>query len=467
MKHKTLSLRTRLVGMLALLFLGGTIVLFIAAQAYGRLAADKSFDRLLAGSALSIAETLSIEAGQVQVDVPYASLDMLSAAPDDRVFYRVFGPDAGTITGYDDLPRWQLAKDSDRSVAFDVPRFFDANYRGEPVRFAVLGRQISEPDVQGWVWVQVGQTRRARDALSRELVLGAVAPILLMTCLALVLVMVGVPRVLRPLHRVGEDLSARAPEDLRPLVEPVPKEMAPLIEAINGFMRRLSSNIDALRAFIAEAAHQMRTPLATLRVQAHVAADEDADGLRKSLAAVERNAARLSRLLDQLLSDATVSHRADVRVSEPFDLLELTHEAVIEAVPRARHKDVQVNCELDVAPFVGDALMLGEALKNLIDNALKYGGTTHEPVLVSLREQDDTYRLTVADRGLGIPAAERERVFERFARGDSGTPGAGLGLAIVRRAVMSHQGQVILSDRSGGGMEVTIELPRTQQSVTT
>lgn len=466
MKLRPLSLRSRLVGMLALLFLGGTVVLFIAAQAYGRLAADKSFDRLLAGSALSIAETLSIESGQVQVDLPYASLDMLSAAPDDRVFYRVSGPDAGTITGYDDLPRWQIPRRQDRSVAFDVPRFFDAQYRGETVRFAVLGRQISEPDVQGWIWVQVGQTRRARDALSRELVLGAVAPISLMTLLALALVMVGIPRVLRPLQRVGEDLAARPPEDLKPLTGPVPREIAPLIDAINGFMRRLSSNIEALRAFIAEAAHQMRTPLAALRAQAHVAADEDAEGLHRSLAAVERNAARLSRLLDQLLSDATVSHRADVRVSEAFDLLELMHEAVIESVPRARQKDVQVYSDLDAAPFVGDALMLGEALKNLLDNALKYGGATHEPILVSLRQESDVYLLSVADRGLGIPASERDRVFERFARGDSGMPGAGLGLAIVRRAVTSHGGEVYLADRPGGGMEVTLRLPLAQRGMT-
>jgi two-component system sensor histidine kinase TctE len=297
--------------------------------------------------------------------------------------------------------------------------------------------------------------------------LGAVLPISLMTLLALAAVMFGIPQALRPLQRVGQDLSVRPPEDLRPVVEPVPKEIAPLIDAINSFMRRLSASIDALRAFIAEAAHQMRTPLAALRAQAHLAADEDSEGLRRSLAAIERNAARLSRLLDQLLSDATVMHRADVRVFETFDLLELVHEAVSSCVPRSRRMDVQVNAQLERAPFVGDALMLGEALKNLIDNALKYGGSADESVIVTLHVQPDSYLLIVADRGPGIAMAERERVFERFARGNSGTPGAGLGLAIVRRAVASHRGEVELADRAGGGLEVRLHLPRDAQSAQT
>lgn len=460
MRPRTLSLRARLVGMLGLLFLFGTIALLIAAREYGRLAADKSYDRLLAGSALSIAETLSIDNSAIQVDLPYAALDMLSAAPDDRVFYRVYGPDAGTITGYEDLPNWQPPSRRDRGLAFEGPRFFDAQYRGESVRFAVLGREIAEPDLQGWVWVQVGQTRRARDELAQELVLGAVAPIVLMTLLAMAVVIFGISRALRPLQNVGEDLSMRQPEDLRPVVEPVPREIAPLIDAINGFMRRLSLSIESLRAFIGEAAHQMRTPLASLRAQAHLAADDDAEGQRRSLAAVERNAARLSRLLDQLLSDATVMHRSDVRVFESIDLVALIHEAINEGVSHSRKGDVCVSSEADQAPFVGDALLLGEALKNLIDNALKYGGEADEPVQVTLQKVADGYCIAVADRGPGIPVSDRERVFQRFARGESGIAGAGLGLAIVQRAVLRHGGEVRLADRHGGGLEVILHLPR-------
>lgn len=465
MKLSTLSLRARIAGMLGLLFMAGTIALVFAAQVYGRLAADKSYDRLLAGSALSIAETLSIDRGTLQVDLPYAALDMLSAAPEDRVFYRVIGPGSDTITGYDDLPGWQPPSRHNRLIALDSARFFDAAYRGEAVRFAVLGREIAEPGMRGWVWVQVGHTRRARDDLTRELVLGAVAPITLITLLALSVVMLGISRALRPLQRVGQDLAIRLPEDLQPVVEPVPREVAPLIDAINGFMRRLSCSIKALQAFIGEAAHQMRTPLASLYAQAHVAINEDPEGMRRSVAAIERNAAKLSRLLDQLLSDATVTHRSDVRVFEPCDLLELVHEAINEGVPHSRRWSVAVSTELDVAPFVGDTLMLGEAMKNLIDNALKYGFSAQEPVVVSLQTEANGYLITVTDRGPGIPASQREKVFERFARDDKGVSGAGLGLAIVRRAVASHGGEVSLDNRVGGGLTVTVRLPwRAQNS---
>lgn len=450
--------------MLGLLFLVGTIALLFAARAYGRLAADKSYDRLLAGSALSIAETLSINRGRLQVDLPYAALDMLSAAPDDRVFYRVIGPDSKTVTGYDDLPGWQPPSRRERLATPDNTRFFDANYRGESVRFAVLGREIAAPEMQGWVWVQVGHTRRARDKLAQELVLGAVAPIGLLTLLALSVVMLGISQALRPLQRVGQDLAERLPEDLQPVQEPVPREIMPLIDAINGFMRRLSISFEALRAFIGEAAHQMRTPLASLYAQAHVAADEDPEDLRRSMVVIERNAARLSRLLDQLLSDATVTHRSDVRVFESCDLLEVVHEAISEGVPHSRRKDISVTTELDRAPFVGDALMLGEAMKNLIDNALKYGSVPGKPVLVSVRVEGDAYLITVADHGPGIPASQHERVFVRFVRGEGGIAGAGLGLAIVRRAIARHGGEVGLANRMGGGLDVTLRLPWLMQS---
>jgi two-component system sensor histidine kinase TctE len=213
MVNNTLSLRARLAGTMAVLFVGGMVVLYLAARAYAQTAADHSYDRLLAGSALSIAETLSIASGELKVDLPYAALDMLSAAPDDRVFYRVSGPDGTTVTGYDDLPRISNAGNPRSKPGQNPPqpRFFSASYRGVLIRFVVLGRQISEPGVSGWIWVQVGQTRAARETLADELVLRALIPIGFMTMLALGLVWFGIGRALQPLRRVGEDLAAREP----------------------------------------------------------------------------------------------------------------------------------------------------------------------------------------------------------------------------------------------------------------
>jgi two-component system sensor histidine kinase TctE len=459
MIEKTSSLRTRLAGTMALLFIGGMLVLFLVARAYANVVADKSYDRLLVGSALSIAETFSVMGSEVRVDIPYAALAMLSAAPEDRVFYRVFGPGQATVTGYDDLP---MVQDSMRRAKATLPtsaQFFDAEYRGARVRFALIGREIAEPGVSGWLWVQVGQTRRARDAMAHEMIVNVLLPIALLTVFALALVWFGITRALRPLQRIGNDLAERQPSDLHPVTAPVPAEIQPLIESVNGFMYRLGTTMETLRAFIAEAAHQMRTPLAALRAQAQMALgdDEPAD-LRRSLRAVDRNAARLSRLLNQLLSDATVIHRADIRHFEPFDLLQAIHSVLHEVVPLAGDTPVQFRTSLQEAPLVGDPLMFGEALKNLIDNALRHGRGEYSAVEIALSKAGQDYLLTVADRGPGIPEADYERVFERFARNGESTVGVGLGLPIVRRAIRSQNGDVTLAAREGGGLLVQVRL---------
>lgn len=446
--------------MMGALFLGGAIILYFAAFAYGWTAADRSYDRLLAGSALSIAETLSAAEGRIDVDIPYASLDMLSAAPEDRIFYRVFGPGDETVTGYPDLPPFPGAAKRPSEAAPATARFFDAPYRGEAVRFALLERIIAEPGLSGSVWVQVGQTRRAREALAQELVLRVVAPIALLLLLALGLIWFGIGTALRPLERIGQELAGRTPSDLDPVAAPVPVEAAPLVDAINGFMRRLSANIDTLRAFVGDAAHQMRTPLAALRAQAQVAADDDPEQLRRSLDAIDRNAAKLSRLLNQMLSDATVMHRSDIRRFEAFDLIALIHEAMHDAVPAAARSLVRFQTGLDAAPLEGDPLILSEALKNLIDNALQHGRGMEHGLTIALAADATDYGLTVCDHGPGIAPADRARLFERFARGSSARGGAGLGLAIVRRAVESHGGSIVLSDREGGGLCVRLALPR-------
>ncbi|TWT21456.1 sensor histidine kinase [Luteimonas marina] len=464
MAERVLSLRARLVTTMALLFLAGTVVMYLAARVYGQRAADLSYDRLLSGSALSIAETLSVDDTEVRVDIPYAALDMLSAAPEDRVFYRVFGPGHQTITGYEDLPGAIPARaGGDEPSEVPEPRFFDARYRGEMVRFVLLGRQLAQPGLRGWVWVQVGQTRRAREQLAQELVLGALLPIALLTLLALALVWFGVGRALRPLEAISADLARRQPSDLHALQPRVPDEVGPMVAAMNGFMRRLEGNMSGLRAFIGDAAHQIRTPLAALRAQAQLALDEeDPREMRAGLLNVERNAARLTRLVNQLLSEAMVMHRADVRHFESFDLVDVIKRAMRDAVPMSDDVQVGLISSITRAPMRGDAVLLGEAIKNLIDNAIRHGTPGHSgpdaEVDIVLHQASDKYQLMVSDRGPGIAEEDRQRIFERFERGDTRSSGAGLGMAIVSRVVVSHGGSIELIDREGGGLTVRMIL---------
>ena len=442
------------------LFTVGLIALYAAAQSYARVAADRSYDRLLAGSALSITETLSVADGAILVDVPYAALDMLSAAPDDKVFYRVIGPDGRTVTGYPDLPVVRSPERDEGGSDAALTTFFDANYRGEKVRFVSIGREIAQPGSRGWVWVEVGQTRLAREQLRHELVVRAVLPIIVFILLALAGVWFGITRALRPLDAIGQELARREPSALQPVMAPVPSEIAPVIESLNMFMRRLRENIDNLRAFIGDAAHQMRTPLAGMLAQAQVSSGGDVAELREAMGKIERNAVRLTRLLNQLLSDATVQHRSDMRRFESFDLKTIVEQAIRELLPQTAESDIRFRSSLETAPVTGDALLFGEAIKNLIHNALVHGRGEHREVTIGLQRAQDGYRLTVSDRGPGIREDQKERVFERFARGEASTSGAGLGLAIVRQAIESHGGTIRLADRKWGGLRVEVTLPR-------
>ncbi|MCW6028064.1 two-component system sensor histidine kinase TctE [Stenotrophomonas rhizophila] len=441
------------------LYLGGlmalfAVALFFGARDYGQRAANRSYDHLLVSSALSIIDSVALVDAQWQVDLPYASLDLLAMAPEDRVFYRVFDARNQTVTGYDDLP-------APPRTPTDRPQLFDAPYSGETVRFVVVSRRVSSPSAQAEVRVQVGQTRRAREALAQDMVTRALVAIVVLSLLSLALVALGVHRALRPLVRVERELSRREPSDLRPLDATTPQEMDQMVGALNHFMGRLSTSNETLRAFMAEAAHQMRTPLAALRAQAQLALDdEDPEDMRRSLEAIERNATHMSRLLNQLLSDASVIHRANLQRFALVDLAEIVHQGLHEALPQALPAPrVQLAVTSDPAWVNGDALLLREAIKNLIDNALKYGGDG--ALQLALTTDDSHCVLTIADHGPGIAPADAERVFERFARGEGAAAGgAGLGLAIVKRVVDSHGGHIDLSNRVDGGLIATIRLPR-------
>jgi len=460
------SIRRTLLLYLGVLSLIGAVLLFLAARSYGRAAADRSYDHLLIASALSIADSVALVDGQWQVDLPYAALDLLAMAPEDRVYYRV-SSNRGAITGYPDLP-------APPSPPLDgKPKLFDAMYLGERTRFVAVSRWVAGPASQGQAIVQVGQTRIAREALADDVVLRALIAIVALSLAALSLVWVGVHRALRPLQKLERDLSLREPSDLKPVPGSVPLELGELVGALNRFMGRLAASNETLRAFMGDAAHQMRTPLAALRAQAQLALDEDDPAeQRRSLVTIERNANHMSRLLNQLLSDASAIHRSHLQQFETVDLAELLHQALYESIPQSGPRpDLNLAVTSDPVRVQGDALLLREAIKNLIDNALKHGqprpGQMGGPLQIALTVAEGEGNaafsavLTVADHGPGIAAADAQTVFERFARGrDAASGGAGLGLAIVKRIVDSHGGRVELSNRVGGGLVVTLRLPR-------
>ena len=440
-----------LLGVLAVLGIG----LFWLVDAYAGHAADRAYDRLLQGAALAIADTVAVADGRLTVDLPYAALGILAMARRDRVFYRIDAPDGRLITGYGDLSVPPAMAPRAK------PRFLDAAYRGAPVRVAVLGRLVPDPEVGGWVTIMVAQTRAERDAFAREILRHAFAPIALVMAVGAALIWIGVQRALAPLAQLERLVSARQPADLRPIDVAAPIEVRQLLQALNHFMLRLEASLRAMQSFLADAAHQIRTPLASLRAQADLAVEEkDVALLRAEVAKIHRNAATASQITNQLLSHAMVTHRGALQQTEPVDLAALVRQAAERAKATSEATiAVAIAGNEDLAPIRGDAVILREALANLIDNAVKYGCGRPVEIRLGRGAEPRRVRLEVLDRGPGIPDREKPKVVERFSRGSgaTGVAGSGLGLAIVKAVAEAHGATVELLDRPGGGLMVRLE----------
>lgn len=442
------------VALLACALIG--LVFFL--RGYAQRAAEQAFDRLLAASALTIAGSVQIEDDGVTVEPPVSSLAMLSGG--ERVFYEARSPNGGLITGYADLaPNLPLAQAA-------TPVFAYVTYHDEPVRVATVGRLISASQHAGWVTVRVAETLGSREALADEILGRSVLPLLVVSLVALGLLWFGVQRAFAPLAVLERELRTRAPEDLTPVATPVPREVRRLVEALNAFMQRLSIIMDTLNTLVADATHQVRTPLASLRAQAEVALDEtDPKRLRERIGRIHQNATHASQLINQLLMDATITHRLGKGPPESVGVAETINETRRRIGPvEAERLRIEIAPEVRRARLAGDRVALREMLRNLVDNALRYApdGTVD---IQATPVAGFRVALTVSDRGPGVSDDEKDAVQQRFTRGRAGEsqPGSGLGLAIVRSVAMAHGGSLWLLDRPGGGLSARVILPLQQQ----
>ncbi|HEX2134467.1 MAG TPA: sensor histidine kinase [Microvirga sp.] len=449
------SLYFRIIVVLAVIFGAGAVALGTAAWFYARIAADEAYDRLLVGAALQIAESIYAQEGAVSVDPPVSAFETLSLSINDRIFYKVTDPRGAVLTGYEDL----------RSVpnprAPDEPAISDGEYRGFPVRIAVVGRLISDPAVAGWALVTLAQTREARRELAGDLTQKASLLVLAMTALAFAGVLFAVRRALEPLVRIEREIRSRDPNDLKPLDVETPREIQVLVSTINRFMDRLNGRIALMQRFIADAAHQIRTPLAGLASQLDLLSTDTPARREQHLERVKERTSELGRLTNQLLSHAMIIHRAEAAQFEEIDLVGLARQTLVSAVPLSLDREVDISFDAPSHPvrIRGDAVSLREALSNLIHNALKHGAETRLEVRV-LAEGDGAV-VEVVDDGPGIPPSEWQRVREPFHT--KSTTGSGLGLAIAGDVVRAHGGELCFRERSEEGFAVILRFKRLPQ----
>jgi two-component system sensor histidine kinase TctE len=422
-------------------------------------AANAAYDRSLFGAIKSIDANISTASGGIGVELPYRLLEFFQLTAGGEVHFRIATEDGLVELGNADLPRPPLPLDTGR------PQFHDAEYFGERVRIGSYARVLpsSSGDAEGdtRIVIQVAESVASRGDFTRTLVLEAISRDLLLIGIGAVLLTLLVGWALRPLQRLRSEVLGRRPDDLTPIdTSTVPREVMPLVEAINQHVRRGRELAEERRRFVDDASHQLRTPLATLSAQlAYTLREPDPVRVREALPAIKAQLDDAVHRTNQMLALA----RTDTVAIElgPVELNALAEDVTRECWGEARERRLDLGFEpADVATEVrGHDGLLREALRNLLHNAFKYtpGGGR---VTVSVERHPAFAQLSVCDDGPGIPAAERALAGQRFFRASNASaPGSGLGLAIVRSVAARLGGQMqVAVGAQGRGCRVELQL---------
>ena len=429
--------------------------------------AGKPFDRALEYNVQALAQLVTVHTQRATFNLPQPAREILRADDADQVYYQVLGPQGELLSGERDFPQ---PREDDRPEPGET-HLRDDEMRGLDVRVAYTWVDVPAATP---VLVQVAETREKRSVLATEIIKGVMLPQLVILPLAVLLVWLALVRGIKPLSRLEERIRARKPDDLSPLDEKVvPLEVAPLVSSVNDLLTRLKDSIATQKRFLADAAHQLKTPLAGLRMQADLAQREpvDAEQLKQSLKQIGRSSMRATHTVNQLLALARAESTGKTLAPQPCDLAALAIEAVRDTVPRAleKHIDLGYDGAQPGAPGVtvqGNPTLLKELIRNLLDNAVHYTPSgVDQPGVVTARVRADPFGglplLQVEDTGPGIPEAERELVLQPFYRAlGTNVDGSGLGLPIVLEIARQHQAGITIEDARPGqeppGTRVTV-----------
>ncbi|HNE71844.1 MAG TPA: sensor histidine kinase N-terminal domain-containing protein [Giesbergeria sp.] len=434
--------------------------------------ANKPFDRALIYNAHALAQLVTVQRGRPQFNLPQSASEILRADDSDSVYYQVLGPRGEWLSGERDLPP---PPEEETPQPGDV-RLRDAELRGVDIRVAYIWVRVP---VEGnpLALVQVAETREKRSVLATEIIKGVMVPQFVLLPLAVLLVWLALARGIKPLNQLEERIRARRPDDLSPLDhKTVPLEVAPLVDSVNDLLTRLNDSLATQKRFLADAAHQLKTPLAGLRMQADLAQREgtSTDELKQSLKQIGRSSIRATHTVNQLLALARAEASGAQMTQQRCDLARLTMDVVRDSVPRAMDKRIDLGYDgaEPGAPGVwldGNPTLLKELVRNLVDNAINYTPSSDDrPGVVTVRVLADTFGrvllLQVEDTGPGVPASERELIFQPFYRAlGSEADGSGLGLPIVQEIARQHQAEISVEDARPGqtppGARFTVRFP--------
>ncbi len=421
------------------MLLGATSAYFLA-----NYFANLAYDRALFRTALALADEIEVKNGAIAIDLPESTINYLEYDTNDEYrYYQIQDQNHRIVLGDDGLTLPKVMPKAGE------PAFYDAKFEDKTLRIAVLNLPVSGLTEKGNATILIGETTTKRDKMADEIIAIMLIPQIVLILLVMFLVNVGIQRGLISLEKLRDMISKRLPTDTHPLAEhDAPQELQPLLHAMNELLVKEKAAVDERRHFLANAAHQLKTPLAGLKIQAEAALREsDIANIQHALKQISVGSDNLGRLANQLLSLARAEPEgSQTQPFERVDLIKLIHEVTSDWVPKALAKniDLGVSCQLAQLNISGNVVLLQELLSNLIDNAIRYNQAGTK-VTVSLAMENQAAVLSVQDNGTGIALNEQQKVFERFYRVlGNAESGCGLGLAIVREIAQQHHAQVEL-----------------------
>jgi two-component system sensor histidine kinase TctE len=421
--------------------------------------ADKPFDRALEYNVRALAQLVTVNDKRAQFNLPLPARELLRANDSDTVYYQVLGTRGEYLSGERELP----LPPKEEFVEPGEVRIRDDVVRGDEVKVASTWVKLPLPGAKPAL-VQVAETLEKRSLLATEIVKGVMLPQFAILPLAVLLVWLALVQAIKPLHQLEERIRARKPDDLSPIeAQAVPLEVAPLVHSVNDLLLRLKDSIATQKRFLADAAHQLKTPLAGLRMQAELAQREGASAqeLKQSLRQIGRASIRATHSVNQLLALARAESSGQAMPRQVCDLAELTMAVVRDCVPRAIEKQIDLGYEgtqpgTEAGQLAGNPTLIKELIRNLVDNALNYTPSSlSQPGVITARVLTDpfgkTLMLQVEDSGPGVPEGERELIFQPFYRAlGTEADGTGLGLPIVMEIAHQHNATVSLEDTHPG-----------------
>ena len=458
-----LSLRRYL--LLGILLPTGLFMLVNTAVLYRQAltAVNTAYDRTLLASAKSIGELLEVEGegaqAQFRTNVPYSALEAFEADNRSRMVYRISNVRGELIAGSPDLPLWQ-GRLPDKGPYAALVDFFDDTLRGDAVRVAVLLQPVASRHGLGVATIQVAETLELRRTLARQILLDTLLRQSLLTVVIALVVVLVVQRATRPVRELSANLRLRAEDDLTVIAAPgLPRELRPLVDAPNQVMARLQNLLEHQKRFVRDASHQLRTPLAVLKVQVQSALRADVPP-QQALHEINGTVERATVLANQMLALAKVEQlrqQADTRI---WDLAPIMRAIALDLAPLMAERNLDFGIETTAAPIRAHEWMLRELVRNLLHNAIKHAP---DGSVLSVRIAADRQfcALTVSDCGPGISTELRARLFQPFSAGHG--DGSGLGLMICREIALALGGQITLDNRvvhgHTEGLDATVRLP--------